>query len=190
MGRGGMKIIAFVGAPASGKTEAANVARELGIPVISMGDVIREELKRRGLPLTDENAGKVGDELRQKDGMDAVARRCIPMIRAASKAADVVVVEGVRGIAEVEAFKREFGDDFLLVRVEASFPTRYERIKRRGRGDDALSPEEFRRREEREMSWGMAEAMKIADIAVENESSLEEFKEEIKKLLENITRRG
>ena len=51
-----MKIIAFVGAPASGKTEAANVARELGIPVISMGDVIREELRRRGLPLTDENA--------------------------------------------------------------------------------------------------------------------------------------
>ncbi|HEX59524.1 MAG TPA: hypothetical protein ENF26_05205, partial [Methanomicrobia archaeon] len=50
-----MKIIAFVGAPASGKTEAANVARELGIPVISMGDVIREELRRRGLPLTDEN---------------------------------------------------------------------------------------------------------------------------------------
>ncbi|MDF2956252.1 MAG: Dephospho-CoA kinase [Candidatus Alkanophagales archaeon MCA70_species_2] len=181
-----MRIIAFVGAPASGKTEAASVARELGIPVISMGDVIRAELKRRGLPLTDENAGKMGNELRRKEGMDAVARRCVPLIKAAN--ADIVVVEGVRGIAEVEAFKKEFGGDFLLVRVEASFPTRYERIRRRGRGDDALRPEEFKRREEREMGWGMAEAMKIADIVVENEGSLEEFRERIKELLGNLMR--
>jgi len=38
-----MKIIAFVGMPASGKGEAATVAKELGYPVVNMGDVIREE---------------------------------------------------------------------------------------------------------------------------------------------------
>ena len=48
-----MKVIGFVGLPASGKTEAAKVAQELGIPIIRMGDVVREEVKRRGLDITE-----------------------------------------------------------------------------------------------------------------------------------------
>ena len=39
-----MKIIAFVGMPASGKSEASRIAAEMGIPVIIMGDVIRKEV--------------------------------------------------------------------------------------------------------------------------------------------------
>jgi len=45
-----MKLIAFVGMPASGKSEASAVVRSLKIPVVSMGDEVREEAKRRGLP--------------------------------------------------------------------------------------------------------------------------------------------
>ncbi|MFA5579215.1 MAG: AAA family ATPase, partial [Methanothrix sp.] len=33
----------FVGMPGSGKSVAADVAREMNIPVVVMGDVIREE---------------------------------------------------------------------------------------------------------------------------------------------------
>jgi len=44
-----MKIIAFVGMPASGKSEASGVAKGLGIPVVNMGDVVREETANRGL---------------------------------------------------------------------------------------------------------------------------------------------
>ena len=39
-----MKIIAFVGMPASGKSEAARIAAKMGIPVVNMGDVIRKEV--------------------------------------------------------------------------------------------------------------------------------------------------
>jgi dephospho-CoA kinase len=180
-------VFAFVGAPAAGKTEAALVAKEMGIPVITMGGVIREELKKRGLPLSDENAGRVANELREGEGMDAIAKRCIPLIKEEKKSAGknkkVIVVDGIRGIAEVETFKKEFGDDFVLVRVDAPLHLRYKRIKSRGRGDDVLSVEEFKNREIRELGWGMEEAMKKASRVIKNEGSLEEFKEQIKGIL-------
>ncbi len=187
-------VFAFVGAPAAGKTEAASVAKELGIPVITMGEVIREELRKRGLPLNDKNAGRIANELRAREGMDAIAKRCIPRIKARKKSAGknqkVVVVDGVRGMAEVEAFKKEFGNDFVLVRVDAPLSLRYERIRSRGRGDDLdlLSLEEFKNREKRELGWGMEEAMKKADKIVENTASLEEFKEQIKGILRNYSK--
>jgi len=182
---GKIQVLAFVGAPAAGKTEAASVARELGIPVVVMGDVIREELKRRGIELSDANAGRIATELRRRYGMDAIAKRCIPYIERASERAgsEVVVVDGIRGIAEVEAFKAHFGADFMLVNIHAPLLLRYSRIKRRGRGDDSLSLAEFRRREEREIGWGMGEAMKEASVVIKNEGSLADFKAQIRELL-------
>lgn len=179
-------VLAFVGAPAAGKTEAASVAKKMGIPVITMGEVIREELRKRGLPLSDENAGRVANELREREGMDAIAKRCVPLIKDLEKKKaerKVVVIDGIRGIAEVETFKKEFGDDFVLVRVEAPLYLRYERIKSRGREDDLLSVEEFKEREERELGWGMEEAMKKASRVIKNEGSLEGFKKQIKGIL-------
>ncbi|HIP25737.1 MAG TPA: hypothetical protein EYG81_04690, partial [Archaeoglobus profundus] len=114
-----MRVIAFVGLPLSGKSTAAKVAEEMGIPVVCMGDIVREEAKKRGLALTDENLGKIANELRQKEGLDAIAKRCIPIIREKGKDVGVVVIDGIRGIAEVERFKREFGDDFILINIEA-----------------------------------------------------------------------
>ena len=184
-----IQILAFVGAPASGKTIAATVAKELGIPVITMGDVIREELQRRRLPLSDANAGSLAQELREKEGMDAVAKRCIPRIRAILDRAEenvkktVIVIDGIRGVAEVETFKKEFGCDFTLIRVDAPLELRYERIKTRGRDDDLLQFAEFKEREERENRWGMGEAMNRADAVITNEGSLAEFKEQIKRIL-------
>lgn len=178
-------VLAFVGAPAAGKSEAASIAAEMGIPVVVMGEEIRAELRRRGLPLNDETAGRVATELREKEGRDAVAKRCIPRIKEIGIEIEkgVVVVDGIRGIAEVETLKEEFGDEFLLVNIEAPLTIRYERILSRGRGDDSLSLDEFKKREARENGWGLGEAMQQASLVIKNEGSLAEFKAAIKKLL-------
>ena len=42
-----MKIIAFVGMPASGKSEASAIAKKIGIPVVNMRYAVREEASRR-----------------------------------------------------------------------------------------------------------------------------------------------
>ena len=183
-----MKIIAFVGLPLSGKSTAAKVAEELGIPVVVMGDIVREEVRRRGLELTDENAGKIATELREKEGMDAIAKRCIPIIREKAKEKGIVVVDGIRGIAEVERFKKEFGDDFILINIESPIELRFERALKRKRDDDIKTIEELKKRDERELSWNMGEAMKVANFTIENASDIQTFVEKIRDLLNQLAR--
>lgn len=183
-----MKVIAFVGYPLSGKSTAAQVAREMGIPVVVMGDIVREEAARRGLELTDENLGKVASELREKEGMDAIARRCIPKIREEARKSGIVVVDGIRGIAEIEKFKKAFGDDFILIAIESPLEVRFERAKMRKRSDDVEKLKDLEERDRREERWGMREAMEIADFTVENTGDYEDFVDKIRQILLKLTR--
>jgi len=180
-----MKIIAFVGMPASGKSEAAVIAREMGYPVVNMGDVIREEVKRCGLAPTDENLGETGTRLRREEGPAAIAKRCTPDITAAHS--DTVIVDGVRNNEEVYMFKKEFGDAFLLINIYSSHDNRLTRIRLRGREDDMLMDKyAFRIRDKRELSWGLADSIKNADMDIENDTTLDEFKQRVKKVIERF----
>lgn len=183
-----MKVIAFVGYPLSGKSTAAKVAKELGIPVVVMGDVVREEAVRRGVRLTDENLGKIASELRRKDGMDAIAKRCIPKIRDVAKDSGVVVVDGIRGMAEVERFKKAFGEDFVLIAIECPAEIRFERAKMRKRSDDVESIEDLIERDRREESWGLKDAMEAANFTIENTGDYSDFIETVRQILLKLAR--
>ena len=178
-----MKIIAFVGMPASGKGEAAAVAQELGYPVVNMGNVVREEVHRLGLEPTDENLGGTGTRLRKEEGLSAIARRCVTKLRALK--GGTAVVDGVRNFEEVHLFKEEFGDDFLLINVESSTEDRLARIRARGRADDRLMDEEgLRIRDERELGWGMGESIRNADLTIVNDGTLYQLRKKVQKIIE------
>ena len=170
--------------PASGKTEASNVAKELGIPVIEMGDVVRAEVKARGLKITEENVGKVANEIRERDGMGAVAHRCIPCIKDADS--KVVVIDGMRGVAEAEVYKDIFGTQFTLIAIHAPKKARFEWAISRKRDDDINNRKSFLQKDEREIGWGLPEAMNMADVSIENDGALEEFKQRVKTIIEGI----
>lgn len=175
-----MKVIGIVGMPASGKGEASRIALDLGIPVVVMGDAIRERVKEAGLPRTDANLGAIAGKLRADLGMDAIARITIPLIEATG--APVVLVDGIRGDYEVTAFKEHF-PDFMLIGIDSSFETRYRRLTNRGRSDDSLTPDELRVRDERELGWGLGRALAQADPRIANEGPLDEFTAEVRALL-------
>ncbi len=99
---------------------------------------------------------------------------------------DVVVIDGTRNLEEVNYFKKQFGIDFKLVAINAPFDLRFERVKKRARSDDMTGIEELKRRDEREKGWGLDKAMELADITLNNTSSLKEFQEEIRKLLRTV----
>ena len=44
-----VRVVAIAGMPGSGKGEVAAVLAARGIPILSMGDMVREEVRRRGL---------------------------------------------------------------------------------------------------------------------------------------------
>ena len=175
----GVQIVAFVGMAGSGKSEAAAVARELGLPVVGMGDAVREEAARRGLPETDASVGSLASRLREEEGPQAIAIRSIPKVRAAN--GDVAVVDGIRSLAEVEAFRAEFGDDLLLVRVDAPQQLRRQRLASRGRPDDPNV--DLDARDARELGWGMGDVMAAADIALENSGTLDAIHASVRHLL-------
>ncbi|MDV0445758.1 Dephospho-CoA kinase [Methanimicrococcus sp. At1] len=183
-----MRIIAFVGMPASGKSEASNVAREMGIPVVTMGDVIRKEVELRGADPAD--GGKIANELREKEGMDAIAKRCMAMIeeKMNENPSKVFVIDGVRGIAEVDYFKEHLGDGFMLVSIAIDSPIeeRFDRIVARKREDDMDNIEQLKERDTREIGWGMGEAIAASDRIIENTSTLEEYRAKIRQLFEEM----
>jgi len=179
-----LKIVGFVGMPGSGKSVAADVAREMNIPVVVMGDVIREEAARRGLDPTDRNLGAVGNDLRDKEGSDAIAARCLEKIRA--KEAPVVVVEGIRSKFEVDLFRKS-SNGFQLIEVRVPDELRLARIRSRGRSDDANErdlAESVANRDARELGWGMGEAIRAADLRIENAGSVVEFEGKVREVLE------
>lgn len=178
-----MRVVAIVGLPGSGKSEAATVARENDIPVVTMGDVVREVCRSRGLELTEDNMGEVATDLREQDGLAAVAERSIPLIKENLEKNDVVLVDGIRGVAEVERFEDAFGDAFCLVSVEVPFETRLERIRERGRDPTAEADEDLRERDERERGYGLSEAMERADVVLTNTGSLADFRTLVEQVL-------
>lgn len=175
-----MGIIGTVGLPGSGKGEAATVARELDIPVVTMGDVIREACRARGLDPADHH-GEVAVALREEDGATAIADRSLQRIREAYTNNDTVLVDGIRSDIEVERFKEAFGEEFRLLAITAPFDVRKERIDDRDRDNATESLEE---RDQRELDFGMDVAIDNADITIENTNSIEVYYERIQALLQ------
>lgn len=179
-----MQVIGIVGLPGSGKSEAAAVAREMDIPVVTMGDVVRAETEDRGLdPASDH--GAVAQAMRDESGLSAIADRSLPIIESELEDADVVLVDGIRSGHEVAVFEEAFGDDFTLVEVDAPFEIREERLADRGRDtDESAGGESLAERDERERGFGMDEAIAAADVTIENTDSLEAFRDRVRTLLE------
>lgn len=175
-----MGVIGTVGLPGSGKGEAATVARGLDIPVVTMGDVIREACRSRGLDPADHH-GEVAVTLREEEGDAAIAERSLPIIRETLDEHDTVLVDGIRSAVEVEYFKETLGDDFTLVAIVAPFEAREERIEDRGRDDPNV--ESLRERDERELGFGMDDAISHADVTIENTEAIESFHKQIQNIL-------
>ena len=180
-----MKVIGVVGLPASGKGEFSKIAAAIGIPVVVMGDIVRSVVKNRGIDPTDANLGAMASKLRAERGMDAIANLCVPEIQ--RQIAPLVLVDGIRGDAEVATFRKIF-PGFILISIDSSFETRLARIKERGRSDDFESADELHSRDLRELGWGLGNALKEADTHLSNEGTLAAFSVAVHTLLDTIGR--
>ena len=118
-------VVGLAGMPGSGKSLVVDTAKELGYAIVIMGDVIREETLKLGLDLTPQNVGKVMLQLRADGGVAVVAQRCIPKIEA--KENSKVLIDGIRSLYEVEAFKTHFAK-FSIAAIHASPEIRFARL--------------------------------------------------------------
>ena len=176
-------VLGVAGMPGSGKSLIVRVAGENGYDVVVMGDVVRREAGKKNLQPSPENIGKVMLELREKEGKDVIAKRCIPLIGGAKK--HKVVVDGIRSLDEVEEFKKRF-PKFSLIAICASPETRFQRLFRRRRSDDADGWDAFHKRDMRELSVGLGNAIAMAEYVLVNEEGSEVVKNRLKQLLKKM----
>jgi dephospho-CoA kinase len=162
-----VRVVGFTGMPGSGKSAAADVAREAGIPVVRMGDRVWDEVRERKLPLTDEMVGNVAHEMRMLHGPGIWAQRTLGKIRALG--APQVCIDGIRSLAEVSVFHEALGPEFVLVAIHASPATRHARLLVRKREDEALTATALQARDSRELAWGIGEVIALADTVLVNE---------------------
>ncbi|AUB56513.1 MULTISPECIES: AAA family ATPase [Methanobacterium] len=184
-----MKVIGVTGMPGSGKSVVSRVADSLGMKVVRMGDVIRNEAQKRN-----EAPGKVAVELRQEYGKFVIADRCVETIKNSStpksshKSADqksqLFLIEGIRSPWEVQIFKRNF-PNFKIIAIHSSPKTRYIRLKKRMRSDDSAEIKEAKKRDQRELKFGIGEVIASADYMVVNEGAKGKLKNTVRGILKN-----
>ncbi|MFO8110225.1 MAG: AAA family ATPase [Thermoplasmata archaeon] len=176
-----MSIILVTGMPGCGKEEFIKVARDQGYDVVRMGDVVRDWAKKEGVKMNDKGVGGFAHSERERHHYGIWAERTLEHISKKD-----TVIDGVRGDREVEIFQKELGEDLVIVAVEASPETRFERLMERGREDAPRERREFMERDERELRWGLGEAIDMADVSIENEGTLKEFRKKVEKVLSRI----
>ena len=136
-------IIATVGKNASGKDYFLDfISKEFGVPLLSIGDVVRELADIEGVEKTRENLHAVSHKYMSTYGQDFFPKKLIEKINALGT--DTVLVSGIRPPSDVKTFKEAFGDDFFLVAIVVdSDRVRYERTRARGSARDNVTFEQF-----------------------------------------------
>jgi len=162
-----MKIFVIVGMPASGKNIARQYAESKGLPYFATGDLVRREVSRRMLEPSAENTAQISTELRGKDGQ-GVTR--LALSAALEDGSPVVFLEGMRSWPEIELIRQHA--DAVVVAFLAPRDVRLRRILSRGRADDL--PEHFHDRDLREISYGTAVPISLADDYVLNMGGIKE----------------
>ena len=162
-------IVALTGMPGAGKTTVANYLSQQGIPLLIMGDVVREAALNDELEPTSDNLAKLMIKLREKNGPEAIAHLIVNKIRIMKKENrkfDVVIIDGIRSMAEVQVLK-SVGNVKLLA-IHGSTLTRYSHVKERARSDVPSNIGEFDKRDKVEMGLGISDAIALADETVSN----------------------
>jgi dephospho-CoA kinase len=181
-----VRVLGFTGMPGSGKSEAMEVAKRMGLPVVRMGDLIWEEVDRQGLPRDAHNVGQVANAMRQSHGADVWSRRTVDRVRVVARAHPVILIDGIRSHEEVATFRQELGADFVLIAIHTDQMHRFERMRNRKRADDSPDAEVMRARDEREMGWGIARTIALADEMLVNDATLDAFRAKVAALLARL----
>jgi len=182
-------VIGLTGLASSGKGEVARYLEKNGFSKFVFSDVLKEEAEKRGLlenKTYEEQKNifsKLGDQLRRENGRwDILAEKLIEKIK--SNNLEKVVVDGFRSVEEVNLFKKNF-QNFYLIYVNADEEIRF---KRRKLEDSNIDIENFRARDKRDIEEkGLEKVIELTDFTIDNnEEGLENLHKKIDEFLEKI----
>lgn len=151
-----------------------------------MGDMVREQVTLAGLPITPENLGKMAELLRRQSGQDVVAQLTAEKVAEIAGNGDIIIIDGLRSMQEVEFFRDKW--QFPVVAVHSSPSTRHARLRNRNRSDDSPEPGYYEYRDTRELKFGIAEVIAMADEMIVNTSitSEQELQDQVNAAIDRL----
>lgn len=161
-------ILAFVGMPGAGKSEATSYLAEKKIPFVRFGDITDEGVKELGLPLTPHNERIVREKTRKDLGMAAYAIKSESSINQLLEEHEAVAIDGLYSWEEYVYLKDKFSS-LILIHIYAEPKKRYQRLASR-----LIRPIPVDKARERDIAeiekLNKGGPIAIADYMIENES--------------------
>jgi len=165
-------LLLIVGMPGSGKSTAAQAAKALGFRVFSFGDIVREEVRRRGLKENEENVEKVANWFHS--GREyLLAHRLEKKLHKIHTVKPFYVIEGARSPKQLKELKEHFNVKILAVVLPQRI--RWARQLARGRADIRIT-EDARERDARESRYGIEKLLARADWRISSNCNEKEFR--------------
>lgn len=179
------KILAVVGMPGSGKTEATLFLEKKGFRRIRFGDVAIDGIKKCNLKVNEKNEKLVRERLRREHGMDAFVKLNLQKISNALKKSSVVI-DGLYSYEEYILLKKKFSN-LILIATYASPKTRHARLSKRP--ERPLTRKECEERDCAQLeNLHTGPPIVLADFTFVNECSLDEMKKGLGEILKTIKR--
>lgn len=177
-------IIALVGLPGAGKTDASDFFKEKGFPVIHFGKIINDYINKKGLEHTEEIHKKTREELRARHGKEALAILNLEKIEEAFKKNQVLVIDGMRSWEEYLYLKDKLKKTrIFIVNVYADKKIRYHRAAHRIDRKNQFG-------EERDINeligTNMGPTIAFADFVVKNNFSKEDFSDKLESVYRQV----
>jgi len=176
-------IVCIVGMPGSGKSLATKtIKNKFNAFVVSSGDIIRDEIRRRGLKYTPESDMKISHWFHIKGRERLIAARTCEKAKKSKK--KIIVLEGFRSPNEVAQLKKLLGQKPAVIAIIAGFKTRYARLA--GRKRFAVEQKYLIARDKLELSHGLGQLIKKADYKIRNNGTRAELERKIVKLIKSL----
>lgn len=179
------KIIAFVGLPGSGKSEAIEyIEKKHKLPKVYFGEVTFDEMKKRKLDINEKNERSVREDLRKKFGQDHYCKKIIEKVLKLPKNKNVLI-ESLYSWQEYTGFKKKFGNNFITLAIYASPKTRYKRLTTRK--FRPLTNEKAQSRDYAQIeNLSQGGPIAIADFTVINEGSKKDLENNLDKIYRSL----
>lgn len=179
-------LLGLVGLAGAGKSTAVEIIQsEINVQSVYFGGIVLAEVERRGLPAEQQYEKQVREELREKNGMSAIAQLAVPSILEAFKENHIVLVDGIYSWEEVDYLRGVGEFELKLIAIHADRQVREERVaKRKVRPLDASGL--WQRDINEVKALDKATPVALADYHAINNSGKSELREQLLQILKKV----
>lgn len=179
------KVIGVVGPIASGKGTVAKILEEKGYKFYSLSNILKDEIRRRGLEVSRYTCNMVSNDMRLSQGADVLARKTVEIIEEQSP--ELAVVDAIRNPLEIELLKQQF--NIYIIGVVTDQKRRFDLFISREKLSDVRTWEQFKDLDDREMEQEgeykqqIKACLEFADVVIENNGTIDELRRQVEEIV-------